>query len=290
MKLVLLGTGTPNAEPWAGFPASAVITGGKVFLFDCGPGVVRACTAMYYKGISELKPQNLQRVFLTHLHSDHSAGLAELILMPWVLERSEPLHVYGPQGCAEMASHLLAAYQIDTGFRTDGPEPINHTGHTVMPHIIKEGTVFAEDGIKVSALQVRHGTLDAFAYRIEAEGKAIVISGDTAPLETMKQFAQNADLLLHEAEYTAGLKERTEAWQNYHRSVHTMSCDLADIINAARPKLTVTTHRILHLNYYGDTPVDLNTVREREDALLQEITDRTDLPVVNGRDQDVFTV
>ncbi|MCR4951431.1 MAG: MBL fold metallo-hydrolase [Solobacterium sp.] len=290
MKLVLLGTGTPNAEPWAGFPASAVITGGKVFLFDCGPGVVRACTAMYYKGIGELKPQNLQRVFLTHLHSDHSAGLAEVILMPWVLERTEPLHVYGPQGCEEMASCLLAAYRIDTDFRSDGPEPINHTGHTVVPHIIQEGIVFDEDGVTVSALKVRHGTLDAFAFRIEAEGRSIVISGDTAPLEAMKEFAKDADLLLHEAEYTAALKERTEAWQNYHRGVHTMSCDLADIISAARPKLTVTTHRILHLNYYGDSPVSLSTVRERENALLQEITSRTDLPVVNGRDQDVFTV
>ncbi len=290
MKLVLLGTGTPNAEPWASFPAYAVIHSGNVFLFDCGAGIVRACTSMFYKGVNELKPQNLTHLFLTHMHSDHTAGLAELILIPWVLERSDPLHVYGPAGVSEMAEHLLAAYRIDTDYRNDGPQPSNPTGHHVLPQIVTEGTVYNKNSVRIEAMRGSHGELESYAYRIEADGKRIVISGDTAPLESMKTFAEDADILVHEAEYAAGLQERSEGWQKYHQSIHTMSYDLAEIINGARPALTITTHRILHLNYYGESPVSMEEVRRREDALLAEIQSRTSLPVKNGYDQNIYEI
>lgn len=288
MKLVLLGTGTPNAEPWANGPSCAVIAGGRAFLVDCGPGVVRGCTGAYYLGIDELRPDLIRHVFLTHLHSDHTGGLADLILTPWVLDRKESLHVHGPRGTADMVSHILRAYKADIDYRIDGPEPISPAGIKTIPHEIHSGMVYADDHVVINAYWVSHGLLESFAYVFLSEGKKIVISGDTTALENMKSIAEGADILVHEAEYTAGLAERSEDWQNYHRKIHTMSTDLADIINAARPKLTITTHRILHLNYYGDERISRDEIEFRENELLKEITGKTDLTVVNGHDLDVY--
>lgn len=89
--LVLLGTGTPNAEPNASGPFAAVVVGDQVYLVDFGPGVVRQCSRAYRKGITALHPKNLRTAFCTHLHTDHRAGYSDLIFTPWVLERKEPL-------------------------------------------------------------------------------------------------------------------------------------------------------------------------------------------------------
>ena len=81
-RVILLGTGTPNADPARSGPATAVVVDGEVFLVDSGPGVVRRAAA------AGLKMPALNRVFLTHLHSDHTLGLPDLIYTPWTLERA----------------------------------------------------------------------------------------------------------------------------------------------------------------------------------------------------------
>ena len=291
MKVVILGSGTPNAEPWASGPSAAVIMAdGRVFLNDCGAGIVRACTKAFYSGVRELKPQYLTYVFLTHLHSDHTAGLPDLILTPWVLERKKPLHVYGPEGTDAMCSHILAAYDLDIRFRTDGPEPIGPDSLCVMPHIVREGVIYEKAGLVIRAVPVSHGTMESYAYIYESDEGKVVVSGDTCPTDKMTEAARGAHILVHEAEYAGGLKDRTEAWQEYHRAVHTLSYDLGRIIDEAKPMLTVTTHRILHLNYYGDTVIDPEEIRSREEKLLQEIRSVTDQAAVNGHDGDVFAI
>ena len=92
--VVMLGTGTPNPDPERSGPATAVIAGGQAYLVDCGPGVVRRAEAAWRRGIDELDMPGLTRLFVTHLHSDHTAGYADLILTPWVLGREQPLVVY----------------------------------------------------------------------------------------------------------------------------------------------------------------------------------------------------
>ena len=291
MKVAILGSGTPNAEPWASGPCTAVILDdGRVFLNDCGPGTVRACTKAFYAGCSELKPQNLTHVLLTHLHSDHTAGLADVILTPWVLERTKPLHVYGPEGTDEMCRDLLHEYRADIGFRTDGPEPIGPDSLQVIAHAVQEGVIYEQDGLCIRAVSVSHGTMESYAYLYESNEGKVLISGDTCPLDKVIEAAYGADILVHEAEYAGGLKERTEAWQAYHRAVHTLSYDLGSIMDKAKPALTITTHRILHLNYYGEEPVSADEVKRREELLLEEIRSVTDQPVVNGHDGDIFQI
>ena len=122
--VVMLGTGTPNADPDRSGPAVAIVVNDTPYIVDCGPGIVRRAAAALRNGVKALEPRNLKIAFITHLHSDHTTGLADLILTPWTLERKEPLEVYGPRGIKAMTHHLLAAYRKDIDMRVNGGEPL----------------------------------------------------------------------------------------------------------------------------------------------------------------------
>src|SRR6185503_8614158 len=90
MQVVFLGTGTPVPDPARQGPSLAVVAGGHAYLVDAGSGVVRQAQAAYRRGIAPLAVAGLDTAFLTHLHSDHTLGLADLILTPWVMHRPGP--------------------------------------------------------------------------------------------------------------------------------------------------------------------------------------------------------
>ena len=286
-KLVLLGTGTPNACPDASGPSSAVVVGDRAYLVDFGPGVVRQAAKAYRNGIDALRPDRLVTAFCTHLHTDHTAGYPDLIFTPWVLERKEPLRVFGPKGIRDMTEHLLKAYKVDIDFRINGFEKANEVGYRVETQEITFGVIYRDDRVTVEAFPVSHGTLESYGFKFTTPDR--VISGDTAPLEIVAEKAKGCDILLHEVEYTAGLAAREPKWQKYHREVHTLSVDLAEIAKKARPKLLVTYHRIYHMEIQDNT-VDVGAeMARRNEAILEEIRNAGyEGPVVNGMDLDVF--
>ena len=288
-KLVLLGTGTPNACPNASGPSSAVVVGDRAYLVDFGPGVVRQAAKAYRNGIDALRPDRLVTAFCTHLHTDHTAGYPDLIFTPWVLERKEPLRVFGPKGIRDMTEHLLKAYKVDIDFRINGFEKANEVGYRVETQEITSGVIYRDDRVTVEAFPVSHGTLESYGFKFTTPDRVIVISGDTAPLEIVAEKATGCDILLHEVEYTAGLAAREPKWQKYHREVHTLSVDLAEIAKKARPKLLVTYHRIYHMEIQDNT-VDVGAeMARRNEAILEEIRNvGYEGPVVNGMDLDVF--
>jgi ribonuclease BN (tRNA processing enzyme) len=136
-KVVLLGTGNPNANPERMGASIAVIANGKPYLVDFGPGVVRRASEAYENGIEELDMPNLSHAFATHLHSDHTVGLADLIFTPWVLDREHPLELYGPRGIKAMAGNTVRAFREDIKIRTTGGQPHNKTGYKVTAHLIR---------------------------------------------------------------------------------------------------------------------------------------------------------
>lgn len=288
-KLVLLGTGTPNACPDASGPSSAVVVGDRAYLVDFGPGVVRQAAKAYRNGIDALRPDRLVTAFCTHLHTDHTAGYPDLIFTPWVLERKEPLRVFGPKGIRDMTEHLLKAYKVDIDFRINGFEKANEVGYRVETQEITSGVIYRDDRVTVEAFPVSHGTLESYGFKFTTPDRVIVISGDTAPLEIVAEKAKGCDILLHEVEYTAGLAAREPKWQKYHRGVHTLSVDLAEIAKKARPKLLVTYHRIYHMEIQDNT-VDVGAeMARRNEAILEEIRNAGyEGPVVNGMDLDAF--
>ena len=293
-KLVLLGTGTPNACPDHSGPACAVIVNNRAYLVDFGPGVVRQASKAYFKGIDALRPDLLDIAFCTHLHTDHTTGLADLIYTPWVLEREKPLRLFGPAGLSDMAKYIEKAYSADLDMRLNGDEPANLTGYKtevtqLSPGKKDYGIIYADENVQVNAFTVKHGRLQSVAYRFITDEGVIVISGDTAPVPIMIEKAKDADILLHECQYTEGLACRTVDWQTYHRNVHTMSTDLASIARMAKPKLVVTYHRIYHMNIL-DNRKDLKKEMEiRNEKILQEIRSAGyDGNVVNGQDLDIY--
>ena len=123
VQVVMLGTGTPLPDPERSGPSIAVVVDNHAYLFDAGTGVVRrAAAAIKQKGIAGLEPRALRVAFLTHLHSDHTLGLPDLILTPWTMGRIEPLELWGPKGTRAMVEHILAAYQEDIAVRSTSLE------------------------------------------------------------------------------------------------------------------------------------------------------------------------
>lgn len=268
-ELILLGTGTPNAEPDRSGSALAVTVDGEPYLVDFGPGVVRRANAAYLAGVQALALPNLTRAFLTHLHSDHTAGFPDLILTPWTKGRTAPLAVYGPPGLAAMAEHLLAAYAADIRERLEGLEPANATGHQVEVTEIAPGPdapwpVYRDDRVSVSAFPVQHGRWPAFGFRFETADRTIVVSGDTAPTPDLPAYYQDCDILVHEVYSLAGFAKRTPEWQHYHSNVHTSTRELAALANQIRPGLLVLVHQLhwgvsdaelvaeIQADYHGD--------------------------------------
>ncbi len=272
--LVLLGTGTPNADPDRAGPAAAVVVDSVPYLVDCGPGIVRRAAAAHERGVSVLAVKALNRVFVTHLHSDHTLGLPDLILSPWVLERESPLHVYGPVGTRTMVEHILAAYEPDIRARIDGPEPANQTGWQAVVHEVEPGTIYRDERATVHAFAVDHGPMPAFGYRFDAPDRTIVFSGDTAPTEAIVEQAAGCDVLVHEVYSTVGLQSRPPEWQRYHRAVHTSARELGELAARIHPGLLVLTHQLL----WGISDEDL----------LDEIREAYDGKVLLGRDPDTL--
>ena len=278
-RLVLLGTGTPNADPERSGPATAVVVDDQVYLFDAGPGIVRrAAQAARDREIPALRASNLKRVFLTHLHSDHTTGLPDLLLAPWVLDRSDPLHVYGPPGTRSMMAAIHTAWSRDIDARLNGLEPrgANPEAHRAVPHEIGPGIVYEDDLVRIVALGVNHGSFERpLGYSIQGPDRTIVMSGDTAPSESIIEACNPCDLLVHEVYTAEGLHIRTPDWQAYHSRVHTSTVQLAEIANRTRPGLLVLYH---HLMWGTDAE---GLVREIRAAGYSG-------PLASGSDLDVY--
>lgn len=253
-RVVMLGSGTPNADPKHSGPALAVVAEGKVYLVDAGAGVVRRAAAAHAAGVAELAMPALDRVFLTHLHSDHTVGLPDLMLSPWVLERSAPLTVYGPPGTAAMVDHLTQAYAADIDNRLHGIEPINKTGWRTQAVEVAPGVAYRGDGMTVTAFAVKHGDWEhAYGYTFQTAHRRIVVSGDTVPTDEIVRQCDGCDVLVHEVYSTEGFRRRPKDWQDYHAHSHTSTAQLAQIAKRARPKLLVLYHQL----YWGSTDADL---------------------------------
>ncbi|WP_109488663.1 MBL fold metallo-hydrolase [Occallatibacter savannae] len=274
-KVIILGSGTPIPDPTSSGPCVAVVINGQVYLFDAGANVVRQAEAAAEKfQIGALEATHLTRLFITHLHSDHTLGYPDLILTPWVVGRREPLEVYGPNGIAAMTAHLKQAYAADIQVRTGGLETLNEEGLAVKVHEIEAaGLIYKDENVTVRALEVKHGSWpQAFGYAIDAGGRRIVLSGDTRPTQSIVDACHGCDLLIHEvySEDRYSVVFGASRGQ-YHRSFHTSTRELAKIAGEAKPKLLILYHQL----YFGDP--------EQVD-LVKEIHLNYQGPVVNGHD------
>jgi ribonuclease BN (tRNA processing enzyme) len=274
-KLVLLGTGSPFADPAKSGPSLAIVVNNTSYIVDAGPGLVRRAAQAKELGFPSLDAAQLKTLFITHLHSDHTIGLADIILTPAVLDRNAPITIYGPIGIKKMTADLMRAYKEDIAIRINGLEKGDAIAYQVYTNEIKEGEIYKDSNLTVTAFKVKHGQWEnAFGFVFQTKDKKIVVSGDCTYSENLIKYAKDCDILVHEVYSDAGLKKRTQRWQDYHSTFHTSTFQLADIANQVKPKLLVLNHQL--------------TFGTSLQSLLDEVQSKYKGVVVNGADLDVF--
>jgi ribonuclease BN (tRNA processing enzyme) len=285
-QVVMLGTGTPLPDPERAGASTAIVVNDTPYIVAAGTGVVRRSAAARDRGVIALCPVNLRIVFLTHLHSDHTLGLPDLMITPWIMGRKEPLELYGPPGTQAMVNHILEAYEVDRKIRTEGMEHSNGTGWKVNVHEIKPGVVFKDANVTVTAFAVRHGNLDAFGYRFATPDRTIVISGDTSPTDAIVENCRGCDLLISEAYTRASFNLISSEWQRYRLAYHTSAQELGIIAGKAKPVLLILYHR----GNAGCDQAGTEACREAgsEEQLLKEMRQAYTGRVVAAHDLDVY--
>jgi ribonuclease Z len=196
----LCGAGAPMPGERGG-PCVIVIAGKRLIIVDSGTGGVRTLARLGFG------PGLIERVLLTHFHSDHIDGLGEMILQRWVGgTHTAPLPIHGPAGVERIVLGFNEAYSLDQGYRIahHGADVLPPTGFggAAAPFALVDGeAVVVDDGeLKITAFTVDHAPIEpAVGYRISYKGRTAVISGDTKPNAAVEKAAQGADLLVHEA-------------------------------------------------------------------------------------------
>jgi ribonuclease BN (tRNA processing enzyme) len=294
-KVVLLGTGTPVPDPDRSGPATAIVVGDSVYLVDFGPGVVRrAEAAVLDRGITQLEPGNLKVAFVTHLHSDHTAGYSDLIFTGWTSGRSTPLEVYGPAGLNSMTEHILQAYRIDIETRTnpEGNQRAIADGWKVNAHEIRPGVIYKDANVTVTAFATKHA-MQSYGYRFDTPDRSIVISGDTNPTEETIKACNGCDVLVHEAQMLELYAKMPERLHSFVTKYHTTTEQLAALATEAKPKLLVVYHTVAFRPGIAP-PKSLSSLtgagafRSTPEVLQEEISSRYSGQFVIGRDLDVY--
>ncbi len=282
MRVVLLGTqGGPNFDVERLGISTLVLAGAERLLFDAGRGTT---TGMARVGI---RPADVTKVFLTHLHSDHVISLPELIVYPWAQGRRVPLQVWGPRGTRSMMQKFQQGLVFDIHVRRDVDEKFPAEGVRVVSTDVAEGVVYESGGVTVTAFVVDHGPVaPAYGYRVDYRGHSVVLSGDTKPSENLVKFASGADVLIHEIgrykqdPLLSGPPEELlpNSRQTRRQAVtiaehHTDGVEVGAMLARVKPRLAVFSH------YNVDPQSTLQLVRRHYAGLVEFGEDRMTIEI-----------
>ena len=243
-RLVLLGTaGGPRPRHARSASAQVIVSGGKLYVVDCGDGVARQLIR------AGLRLRDLRHVLVTHHHSDHNADLGTLLQLAWSSGLLTPVDCWGPPPTTRMLRDYLRYQDYDLAVRLkDERKPA--LASLIRGHdLTGDGTVFTDESVRVTAVKVPHPPLDiALAYRFDAADRSIVISGDTTESDALVRLAEGADVLVHEVMLAERVREMLTALPNRDalaRSViahHTTAEQVGRVAARAKVKLVVLSH------------------------------------------------
>jgi len=280
-RVTLLGTGGPPPDPRRFGPSTLVEAGSQKLVFDAGRGVpIRLWQIRVPLG-------TIDAFLLTHLHSDHVVGIPDVWLSGWLggpfAQRKTPFHIIGPEGTQDLMSNLERAYAADIRIRiADENYPLEGIRIT-SEEFSKEGVVYEKDGVRVTAFEVDHGEhiKPAYGYRIDYDGRVVVISGDTRFSENVVRHGTGADLIIHEV---AAVRPELLADVQVRRVMahHTSPQEVGTVFSRARPKLGVYTHLVL----LGRGEVRPLTPKE----LIAQTRETYDGPLEVGEDLMTFDI
>jgi ribonuclease Z len=180
LKITFLGTAGSTPTKFRNLPAVALDYNGSIFLFDCGEGTQRQC--MYYSvNISRIKA-----VFLSHIHGDHTIGLAGLLRTLALNKRTEPIYIYIPKGYEK---HLLALIGFDMAL----------IPYKLIIKPIKSGTIYREDKCQVSAFRLAH-TVPTYGFVFKEDDKTRFLKQKVKALgikgEMFKELLKNKQITI----------------------------------------------------------------------------------------------
>jgi ribonuclease Z len=284
MRVTALGTGMPTPLTRAQKSTAWMVElgNGDMFIFDMGTGSM--------ENVFGLRPDfsRLDKVFLSHLHSDHFGDLDALIVGGWLSGRYTPLHVYGPSGATpELGTKaaiegLLQALAWDLKGRTGA---LPDAGGKVIPHEFdykKEAqVVYDQNGVKITAWPAIHSLDGSVSYRLEWHGLVFVFGGDTRPNKWFMEYAKGADFAIHECFYTPeglaayndwGMRQATYV-SSY---IHTPPQGFGKVMSEVKPRMAVAYHSIL--------------MPEKHQQILEGIRKTYDGPLTIATDLMVWNV
>jgi ribonuclease BN (tRNA processing enzyme) len=217
--LVTLGTaGGPVPRADRAQPSNLLIVNGTLYLIDAGGGV----TGRIVQSGNNFRKAS--KIFITHAHSDHTAGLATLLVSEWE-QQAEPIDVYG-SGVAALVKGAIDYLTPNADIRwSEGkkrPMADMFHGHDVSP-----GVIYQDANVKVTAVENTHfnfkpgdpayGKFKSYSYRFDTPGRVVFFTGDTGPSDAVTDLAKGADLYVTETtspEEVVEMYKKNGTWQS----------------------------------------------------------------------------
>lgn len=239
LKVTILGSGTPIPSIERFGSSTLIEYKNKKYLFDVGRGTTIRLSQI------EVDPSEIDHLFLTHLHSDHITGFADLWLTGWIWQRKAGLNVYGPEGVENFIEHTQKTFSKDIAFRKKHTG-LQKKGLQLNVNEVQQGVIYKNSDVKITAIKVDHGSVEqAFGYRFDTRENAILLSGDTTLSKNLVKHGENLDLLIHElAVIDQNLIERNPKLKKisqYHSSLD----QVKQVINLLDPELTIYNHLLI---------------------------------------------
>ena len=257
MYVTMLGTGAAFADPDRAQSGILVtLDNGARYMFDCGAGTVRNMVA------ANASPADVRMVFLTHLHHDHICDFPLFAITGWMWDRPDSPVVLGPKGTQHFCDSLFEGGAFDTDFRARSAYPLRQANlEAIRPDVreVSPGLVYEDDDVKVYCDfvdHIPHDISECFGIRMEAEGRVIAFSGDTAPCENMVTLAKGADVLFHECTFPEAFVEHRRK-SGVGTFAHTPPSELGKIAKRAGVKSLVATNPVILKAARHHLPVDL---------------------------------
>lgn len=214
-RLITLGTrGGPIPTVGRAQSSNVLIVNGTLYIVDAGEGVTRRLTR------AGLAIRDIDTIFITHAHSDHTGGLGDLLATEFDFQRTKPVTIYGPPGTAASVNGLVDYLTVSSDIRiSDGTRTVP-VSKVFFGRDTGTGIVYEDANVKVTAVENTHfhfspgspayGKYKSYSYRFEASDRVVVFSGDTGPSEALTALAKGADLLVTEVTYLSAEEAKAQ--------------------------------------------------------------------------------